>query len=175
MRRIPAHLPASGSGRCRAPGVLPLRCSAGYPAKPVRLVVQVTAGSSPDIIARLMGQWLSERLGQPFVIDNRPGASGNIATEAAIRAPADGYSLLFCMSANAINASLYDDLRFNFMRDTAPVASIGRIPLVMEVNPQVPAKTVPSSSPMPRRTQAGSTWPRAAIRPRCTWPASCSR
>jgi tripartite-type tricarboxylate transporter receptor subunit TctC len=115
----------------------------GYPVKPVRLVVQVTAGSAPDIIARLIGQWLSERLGQPFVIDNRPGASGNIATEAVIRAPADGYTLLFCMSANAINASLYDDLRFNFMRDTAPVASIGRIPLVMEVNPQVPAKTVP--------------------------------
>jgi len=114
-----------------------------YPARPVRLVVQVPAGSAPDIIARVLGQWLSDRLGQPFVIDNRPGASGNIGTEAVVRAPADGYSLLFAMSANAINASLYDNLRFNFMRDTAPVASIARIPLVMEVNPSVPAKTVP--------------------------------
>jgi tripartite-type tricarboxylate transporter receptor subunit TctC len=114
-----------------------------YPARPVRLIVQVPAGSSPDIIARVLGQWLSERLGQQFVIDNRPGASGNIGTEAVVRAPADGYSLLFAMSANAINASLYDNLRFSFLRDTAPVASIGRIPLVMEVTPSVPAKTVP--------------------------------
>src|SRR5262245_19575192 len=90
-----------------------------------------------------MGQWLSERLGQPFVIDNRPGASGNVATETVVRAPADGYSLLFAMSANAINASLYDNLRFSFIRDTVQVASIGRIPLIMAVNPSVPAKTVP--------------------------------
>jgi tripartite-type tricarboxylate transporter receptor subunit TctC len=114
-----------------------------YPARPVRLVVQVPAGGSPDIIARVVGQWLSERLGQPVVIDNRPGASGNIGTEAVVRAPADGYSLLFVMSANAINASLFDNLRFNFLRDTAQVASIARIPLVMEVNPSVPASTVP--------------------------------
>jgi tripartite-type tricarboxylate transporter receptor subunit TctC len=91
----------------------------------------------------VIGQWLSDRLGQPIVIDNRPGASGNIATESVIRAPADGYTLLFCMSANAINASLYDNLRFSFIRDTAPVAFIGRIPLVLEVHPSVPAKTVP--------------------------------
>jgi tripartite-type tricarboxylate transporter receptor subunit TctC len=114
-----------------------------YPARPVRLIVQVSAGGSPDIIARLMAQWLSDRLGQQFVVDNRPGASGNIATEAVIRAPADGYTLLLAMSANAINASLYDNLRFSFMRDAAPVATIGRIPLVLEVNPSVPAKTVP--------------------------------
>lgn len=114
-----------------------------YPAKPVRLIVQVSGGSAPDIIARVIGQWLSDRLGQPIVIDNRPGASGNIATEAVIRAPADGYTLLFAMSANAINASLYDNLRFSFMRDTAPVALIGPIPLVMEVHPSIPAKTVP--------------------------------
>jgi len=114
-----------------------------YPARPVRLVVQVPAGSAPDIIARVMADWLSERLRQQFVVDNRPGASGNIATEAVIRAPADGYSLLLAMSANAINASLYDNLRFNFARDTAPVASIARIPLVLEINPSVPAKTVP--------------------------------
>ena len=114
-----------------------------YPARPVRLIVQVPGGSAPDIIARVMADWLSERLGQQFVIDNRPGASGNIATEAAIRAPADGYSLLLAMSANAINASLYDNLRFNFSRDAAPVASIARIPLALETNPSVPAKTVP--------------------------------
>jgi tripartite-type tricarboxylate transporter receptor subunit TctC len=114
-----------------------------YPARPVRLVVQVPAGSAPDIIARVMADWLSERLRQQFVVDNRPGASGNIATEAVIRAPADGYSLLLAMSANAINASLYDNLRFNFARDTAPVASIARIPLALEINPAVPAKTVP--------------------------------
>jgi tripartite-type tricarboxylate transporter receptor subunit TctC len=107
------------------------------------LVVSVPAGGSPDIVARVLGQWLSDRLGQQFVVDNRPGASTNIGTEAVVRAPADGYSLLFAMSANAINATLYDNLRFNFIRDAAPVASIARIPLVMEVHPSVPAKTVP--------------------------------
>ena len=114
-----------------------------YPTKPVRLVVQVAGGSAPDIVARVIGQWLSDRLGQAVVIDNRPGASGNIATESVVRSPADGYTLLFCMSANSINASLYDNLRFNFVRDIAPVALIGLIPLVMEVHPSVPAKTVP--------------------------------
>ena len=131
------------AGAAALPAVSRAASAQAYPARPVRLVVQVPAGSAPDIIARVLGQWLSDRLGQPFVIDNRPGASGNIGTEAVVRAPADGYSLLFAMSANAINASLYDNLRFNFMRDTAPVASIARIPLVMEVNPSVPAKTVP--------------------------------
>jgi tripartite-type tricarboxylate transporter receptor subunit TctC len=123
-----------------------LPCSAraqAYPARPVRLIVQVPAGGSPDIVARVIAQWLAERLGQQFVVDNRPGASGNIATEAVVRAPADGYLLLFAMSANAINATLYDNLRFDFMRDAAPVASIARIPLVMLVHPSVPAKTVP--------------------------------
>ena len=114
-----------------------------YPARPVRLTVQTPAGGSPDIIARVMSQWLSERLGQQFVVDNRPGASGNIGTETVVRAPADGYSLLFAMSANAINATLFDNLRFSFMRDTTPVALVGRIPLVMEVHPSIPAKTIP--------------------------------
>ena len=90
-----------------------------------------------------MGQWLSERLGQPFVIENRPGAGGNIGTEAVVRAPADGYTLLLVSSANAINATLYDKLNFNFIRDIAPVAGIIRVPNVMVVNPSVPAKTVP--------------------------------
>jgi tripartite-type tricarboxylate transporter receptor subunit TctC len=139
-RRRFLHLAA---GAAAFPAVSRTAWAQSYPARPVRLVVQVPAGSAPDIIARVMADWLSERLAQQFVIDNRPGASGNIATEAVIRAPADGYSLLLAMSANAINASLYDNLRFNFSRDTAPVASIARIPLALEINPSVPAKTVP--------------------------------
>ena len=139
-RRGFLHLAA---GAVALPALPRIARAQAYPARPVRLVVQVPAGSAPDIIARVIGQWLSDRLGQPVVIDNRPGASGNIATEAVVRAPADGYTLLFCMSANSINATLYDNLRFSFMRDTAPVALIGRIPLVMEVNPSVPARTVP--------------------------------
>ena len=139
-RRKFLHLTA---GAVALPALARSAFAQAYPTKPVRLVVQVPGGSAPDIIARLIGQWLSDRLGQPVVIDNRPGASGNIATEAAVRAAPDGYSLLFAMSANAINASLYDNLRFNFMRDTASVASIARIPLVMEVHPSVPARTIP--------------------------------
>ena len=96
-----------------------------------------------DIVARLIGQWLSERLGQPFIIENRPGAGSNIATEAVVRAPADGYTLLLVPASNAINATLYDKLNFNFIRDIAPVAGIIRVPIVMVVNPSVPAKTVP--------------------------------
>ena len=139
-RRQFLHLAA---GAATLPTLSPAAWAQAYPARPVRLIVQVSAGGSPDIIARLMAQWLSDRLGQQFVVDNRPGASGNIATEAVIRAPADGYTLLLAMSANAINASLYDNLRFSFMRDAALIATIGRIPLVMEVNPSVPAKTIP--------------------------------
>src|SRR5262245_23271575 len=123
---------------------LPRRASAqAYPSKPIRLVVQVGAGSAPDIIARVVGQWLPHHIGQPVVIDSRPGASGSTATEAVVRSVPDGYTLLFCMSANGINASLFENLRFSFVRDTTPVALIGRIPLVMEVHPSVPAKTVP--------------------------------
>src|SRR5262247_131951 len=94
-----------------------------YPSRPVRLIVGVPAGGGSDIVARLMGQWLSERLGQPFVVDNRPGAGTNIATEAVVRAPADGYTLLLVGAFNAVNATLYDKLDFNFIRDIAPVAS----------------------------------------------------
>jgi tripartite-type tricarboxylate transporter receptor subunit TctC len=132
---------AAGTGAL--PGMPRIAWSQSYPARPVRLIVQVPAGSAPDVIARVVADWLSERLGQQFVVDNRPGASGNIATEAVIRAPADGYSLLLAMSANAINVALYRDLRFNFPRDAAPVASIGRIPLALEINPSLPANTVP--------------------------------
>ncbi len=114
-----------------------------YPSRPVHLVVTVPAGGSPDIIARLLGQWLSERLAQPFVIENRPGASANIGTEFVVRAIADGHTLLLAMSANAINPSLYPDLNYNFIRDMAPVGLIGAIPLVLVANPALPAKTVP--------------------------------
>jgi tripartite-type tricarboxylate transporter receptor subunit TctC len=114
-----------------------------YPARAVRWIVGFPAGSSPDIFARLMGQWLSERLGQAFIIENRPGAGGNIATEAAARAAPDGYTLLQVTSANAWNATLYDNLNFKFTRDIEPVASTVRGLGVMEVNPSFPAKTVP--------------------------------
>jgi len=114
-----------------------------YPSRPIHLVVQIPPGGSPDIVGRLMGQWLSDKLGQPVVVDNRAGASGNIATEYALKATPDGYTLLLAMSANAINPSIYHDLHFNFIDDAAPVASISTIPLVMEVNPSVPAKTIP--------------------------------
>ena len=115
----------------------------GYPARPVRRVVAFPPGGVGDILARMMGQWLSERLGQPFIIENRPGAAGNIGTEAVVRAPTDGYTLLLVGTNNAINASLYDKLSFDFTRDIVPVAGIMRGPLVMEVNPSVPAKSVP--------------------------------
>jgi tripartite-type tricarboxylate transporter receptor subunit TctC len=125
------------------PALSPMASAQAYPARPVRLIVTVPAGGSPDIIGRLIGQWLSQRLGQPFIVENRPGASANIGTELVAKAAPDGDTILLAMSANAINASLYRHLNFNFIRDTAPVASIATIPLVMEVNPAVPAKTVP--------------------------------
>lgn len=114
-----------------------------YPTRPVRWVVGFPPGGTTDIIARLVGQWLSERLGQPVIIENRPGAGSNIATEAVAHSPADGYTLLLVGPPHAINATLYDRLNFNFVRDIAPVASLMRVPNVMEVSPFVPAKTVP--------------------------------
>ena len=114
-----------------------------YPARPVHIVVGFPPGQTADITARLMGQWVSERLGQPFVIDNRPGASSTVATELVAHAPADGYTLLRVVASNYINATLYGNLPYNFIRDIAPVASIERAPLVLEVNPSVPVKTVP--------------------------------
>ena len=113
-----------------------------YPARPVRLMVGFAAGQAIDILARLVGQWLSDRLGQQFVVENRPGAGGNIAAEAVVRAPADGYTLLVIGANNAINATLYDNLAFNVIRDVVPVAGIYRVPQVMEVNPAFPANTV---------------------------------
>jgi tripartite-type tricarboxylate transporter receptor subunit TctC len=114
-----------------------------YPSRPARIVVGFAAGSSPDITARLMGHWLSERLGQPFIIDNKPGAGTNIGTEAVVRAPPDGHTLLWATTPNAINATFYDRLKFNFIEEITPVGAVIRLPNVMLMSPSVPAKTVP--------------------------------
>ena len=139
-RRKFLHLAACAAA---LPAMPRFACAQSYPTRPVRIVVGFPAGGAADITARLFGQWLSEQLGQPFVIENRPGAGSNIATEAVVRAPADGYTLLLVATPNAINATLYDKLSFNFVRDITPVASIHRSPLVVVVGPSVPAKTVP--------------------------------
>ena len=114
-----------------------------YPARPVRVIVPVAAGGANDVSARLIGQWLSEHLGQQFVIENRPGAGTNIGTEAAVRSPADGYTLLISGSNAAINPSLFANLNFNFIHDTAPIGSIVRVPQLMQVTPSLPVQTVP--------------------------------
>jgi tripartite-type tricarboxylate transporter receptor subunit TctC len=137
-RRQFLHLAA---GAVALPAVSRIARAQAYPSRPVHIVVGFPPGGGADITARPIGQWLSERLGQPFIIDHRPGAGSNIATEAVVRAPADGYTLLLVGAFNAANAALYNNL--NFIRDIAPVASIDRLPLVMEVNPSVPAKAVP--------------------------------
>jgi tripartite-type tricarboxylate transporter receptor subunit TctC len=130
------------AGAAALPAVPRIAKAETYPTRPVRLIVGFPPGGFNDTTARLIGPWLSERLGQQFVIENRPGASGNIAAEAVVRAPPDGYTLLAVTDASAYNAALYDNLNFNFIRDIAPIASIVHVPDVMEVNPSFPAKTV---------------------------------
>ena len=139
-RRTFVHLAAA---ILALPAVSRVARAQAYPTRPVRLIVGFTPGSAPDIVARLVGQWLSERLGQQFLVENRGGAGGNIGTEVVVRAPADGYTLLLVGAPNAINTTLYDKLSFNFLRDIAPVAGISRGCLVMVVHPSFPAKTVP--------------------------------
>jgi tripartite-type tricarboxylate transporter receptor subunit TctC len=139
-RRQVLHLAA---GAAALPAVSRLAWAQAYPTRPVRLIVPFGPAGASDITARLIGQWLSERLGQQFVIENRPGAGGNIGTEAVVRAAPDGYTLLYVTTANAVSATLYDKLNFNFIRDIAPVAPIVRFPYIMVVNPSVPAKTLP--------------------------------
>jgi len=139
-RRQFLHLAASAAA---LPAVSRIAWAQAYPARPVRWIVPAPPGGPLDIVARLFGQWLSERLGQPFIVENRPGGGTNIATEMVARAPADGYTLLSVVTAAAINARLYDKLNFNFIRDIAPVASIIRVPLVMVINPSIRARTVP--------------------------------
>jgi hypothetical protein len=131
------------AGAVAFPAVSRIATAQTYPTRPVRLIVPVAAGGGLDIVARLVGQWLSERLGQPFIIENRPGAGANIGTEAVVRAYPDGYTLLTVSPPNFINATLYDRLNFNFIHDIVPIAGMVRQPLVMAVNPSVPAKTVP--------------------------------
>jgi tripartite-type tricarboxylate transporter receptor subunit TctC len=139
IRRAFLHVAA---GAATLPAISRVGWAQTYPTRPVRIIVGQAAGSGSDTAARLIGQWLSERLGQQFIIENRPGAAGNIATEAVVRAAPDGHTLLLVNAGNAINATLYDKLNFNFIRDIAAVAGIFRVPQVMEVNPSVPAKTV---------------------------------
>jgi len=139
-RRQFLHLAAAAAA---LPAVSRIAWAQTYPSRPVRIIVGFAPAGGTDIVARLIGQWLSERLGQPFIIENRPGAGTNIGTDAVVRAPADGYTLLLCGTPNATNAALYDKLNFDFTHDIAPVASIVRVPYVMEVHPSVPAKSLP--------------------------------
>jgi tripartite-type tricarboxylate transporter receptor subunit TctC len=130
-------------GAAAQPAASRIACAQAYPSRPVRLIVPFGAGGAPDILARLVGQWLSDRLGQPFIVENRPGANGNLGTQAVIEAPADGNMLLLASFANVVNTSLYQNLSFDFIQGTAPVAGISRDPDVMVVIPSFPAKTVP--------------------------------
>jgi tripartite-type tricarboxylate transporter receptor subunit TctC len=139
-RRNFLHLAA---GAAALPAVSRVARAQAYPTRPVRIIIGFAPGSASDIVARLVGQWLSEGLGQPFIIEHRPGAANNIATEAVVRAPPDGHTLLVVSSANAVNATFYDKLNYNFIRDIAPVAGIIVVPSVLVVHPSVPAKTVP--------------------------------
>ena len=172
-RRQFLHLAA---GAAALPAVSRIAWAQAYPSRPVRIIVGFAAGGAADIVARLMGQWLSERLGQQFVIENRPGAGGNIGTEAVVRAPADGYTLLLVSPANAINATLYDKLNFNFIRDIAPVAGIIRVPQ------RHGGESIGSGQDGSRvhrlrqgQSRARSTWRRPATGRRPHVPASCSR
>jgi tripartite-type tricarboxylate transporter receptor subunit TctC len=139
-RRQFLHL---ATGAAALPAVSRIASAQAYPTRPVHIVVGFPAGLAPDVYARLLGQPLSERVGQPVVIENRPGAGSNVGTETVVRAPPDGYTLLLVISGNAINATLYPNLTFNFIRDIAPVAFVGITPFVMVLNPLVPAKTIP--------------------------------
>jgi tripartite-type tricarboxylate transporter receptor subunit TctC len=131
------------AGAAALPAASRIASAQAYPARPVHILVGYGAGSTPDIYARVVADWLSQRLGQTFVVENKPGAATNLAAEAVVRADPDGYTLLLVASPNFINATLYDNLNFNFIRDIAPVASIARAPFVMVVTPTFPAKTVP--------------------------------
>ena len=143
-RRHFLRLAAAALGLPAATGIAKAENKAeDYPARPVHFIVPQAAASSSDITARLIGQWLSDHLGQPFIVDNRPGVGGNVGTEAVVRSAPDGYTLLLVNSQNAISPALYSNLSFDFIRDIAPVAWVNSVPLVMEVNPSVPAKTVP--------------------------------
>jgi tripartite-type tricarboxylate transporter receptor subunit TctC len=142
MQRSRRQFVGLAAGVGAYPFALGVAKAQAYPARPVRLIVGAAAGAPPDLFARLIGQWLSDRLGQPFVIDNRPGVAGSIAMEAVARSAPDGYTLLLIPTSAAINATLYEKLNYNFIRDIAPIAPLVHLPAVMEVNPSSPAKTV---------------------------------
>jgi tripartite-type tricarboxylate transporter receptor subunit TctC len=172
-RRRFLHLAA---GAAALPAASRFAWAQAYPTRSARIIAATGPGGAPDILARLLGQWLSERLGQQFVTENRPGGGNTIGTEVVVRAPPDGYTLLLVDGTASINATLYEKLNYNFIRDIATVAGIVRLPNLMMVNPSVPAKTLfPSSSPTAKPTRAKSTWPQRASRLQATWPASCSR
>ena len=163
------------AGAAALPAVSRFARAQGYPTRPVHIVVGFPPGGFIDTTARLIGPWLSDRLGQSFVIENRPGATSNIATEAVVRAASDGYTLLAASDANAFNATIYENLKFNFIRDIAPVASSGRAFFVMVVNPSVPAKTVPEfiahARANPGKINMASSGPGSATQ----LSASCSK
>src|SRR6266480_3889862 len=143
------HVLELAAGAAALPASSRIAHAQAYPARNVRLIVGLAAGGGQDIVARLQGQWLSERLGRQFIVENRPGASGNLALEAVANAPADGYTLALLGVNNAINASLYNKPGFEFLRDIAPVGAVMRVPLVMVVNPSFPATTVPETTDAP--------------------------
>ena len=151
------------AGAAALPAAARIARAQAYPSRPVRIIVPFPAGQASDTVARLVGQSLSERLGQPFVIENRTGAGGNIGTESVVRATPDGYTLLLVGVSNAMNATLYKKLNFNFIREIAPVASVGGTPYVMMINPSVPAKTVPEfiayAKANPSKINMGSSVP----------------
>jgi tripartite-type tricarboxylate transporter receptor subunit TctC len=159
-----ALLPASRIGWAQA-----------YPTRPVRIIVGFAPGGGTDVLARVIGQWLSERLGQPFLIENRTGAASNIAAEAVIKARADGYTILMCGMTNAINETLYDKLNFTFQRDIAPVAGVMRAPQVIDVNSSSPVKTLPEFIAYAKANPGKLIMGQAASEPRNTQPESCSR
>ena len=168
-RRKFLHLAA---GAAALPAMSRFALAQTYPTRPVRWIVGFPAGGGSDVLARLLGQWLSERLGQPFVIENRPGAGTNIATEAVVRAPPDGYTLLQASVPAAINATLYDKLNFNFIRDIAPVASFTARPTSWRYIRRFRPKRFLSSSRMPKPIRARSTWRQQAMGRPSIYPAS---
>jgi len=161
-------------GAAALPAVSRFARAQAYPTRPVRIIIGFPAGTTSDIIARLLGQWLSERLSQPFLIENRLGAASTIATEFVVRAPADGYTLLLITSANPINTAVYQKLNYDFLRDIVPIAGISRGPLVMVVNPSIPAKTVPEFIAYAKANPATSTSDQVVSGACFRSPASCS-
>ena len=162
-------------GAAALPALPRVAAALDYPSRPVHLVVGFPAGGPADIVARLLGQWLSERLGRPFVIENRPGAGGTVGTEVVARASSDGYTLLQVNTSNSIDATLYNNLSYNFISDIAPVASTIRTPLVMTVIHPSPPRQFPSLSPTPRPIPERSIWHRLVTEHRGMWSVSCSR